>query len=62
MINWAAHRFIDGVRWLALLPFSLFAAWLAWFVIRSVNVLTFRWQGIDPMSFWARFAFETTAH
>jgi len=56
------NRVIVAVRWLSILPASLIGAWLAWFVVRSINVITFRWQAIDPLSFWGRFAFETTAH
>jgi hypothetical protein len=52
----------DALRWIVLLPVSLFAAWAAWLLTRLINLGAIRSQGVDLTSFWGRFALETTPH
>ena len=40
-----------GLRWIALLPGALLAAWLAWFLVALLNRITMRMQGMNPDSF-----------
>ena len=55
-------RAMVALRWVAALPASLIAGWIAWFLVLHLNRLSMRWNDINPDGLLARGFVEFVSH
>lgn len=58
----AKSNAVRTLRWIAVLPAAILAAWLAWILVNILGRLSLGYAGVEPDSFLGELYFNSTGH